>query len=221
MGEYKIVYKAKLTDDIYSLKTAYIVVEKGIAQKPDIPSYKRTGTSIVFDEISGAEYRLQDGVWQTSPVFENLITGKEYQFEIRMKETETNFASESIFVKVSTLAQANKPEIPSFTVESYRIVVEKIEGAEYRIGEYGVWQDSNIFEGLDADTEYIMYVRIKATEENLESEAVQFNFRTELPQKKTGCGTVVGVSTNFNLCITGLLLIVGCGFVCRKKKNKI
>ncbi len=53
----------------------------------------RTEHSIILTAISGYEYRLGDGAWQTSPVFEGLAFHTSYTFYQRIAATETHEAS--------------------------------------------------------------------------------------------------------------------------------
>ena len=57
------------------------------------------------------------------------------------------------------------PEPPAaptaVVVEAHRVVLETIEGAEYKCGD-GEWQKSTAFSGLDANTEYTFYARYYA-----------------------------------------------------------
>ncbi len=71
----------------------------------------KTSTSITLASISGAEYRLGTGAWQSSPVFTGLQPGTEYTFTIRIAETETALASaESQALTVTTyLSDAEIP----------------------------------------------------------------------------------------------------------------
>ncbi len=54
----------------------------------------RTTSSITLESVAGMEYRLGDGAWQDSPLFEDLETGGSYRFTRRVKETTLCCASE-------------------------------------------------------------------------------------------------------------------------------
>lgn len=64
------------------------------------------------------------------------------------------------------------------------IVLVKREGYEYRINN-GEWQDSPGFYNLKEDTEYVLYQRIKETEDEYASEATQLRARTLAPVHNT------------------------------------
>ncbi|MEG1706207.1 MAG: hypothetical protein RR291_01775, partial [Clostridia bacterium] len=43
------------------------------------------------------------------------------------------------------------------------IVFNMVEGAEYSVDKGKTWQDSNVFNKLDSDTNYVCVIRMKAT----------------------------------------------------------
>lgn len=66
---------------------------------------------------------------------------------------------------------AEPPAAPKIeTVTDTKIVLVKQDGCEYSINGTD-WQDSNVFDGLRANTEYVVYSRVKATEGVLASSA--------------------------------------------------
>ena len=64
------------------------------------------------------------------------------------------------------------PEAPtqapstSETPTTNTITLTPYDDCEYRIAPNGTWQDSNVFEGLDPDTEYTFEIRVKADADN-------------------------------------------------------
>lgn len=61
---------------------------------PPPPTLKtKTSTSITLNEIAGAEYRLENGEWQDSLVFNGLAPNSSYNVYARMKETGTHCVS--------------------------------------------------------------------------------------------------------------------------------
>ncbi len=78
------------------------------------------------------------------------------------------------------------PEVPtttpttSTTPTSDTITLTYYEGCEYRIAPDGQWQDSNVFTGLEAGTEYTFEIRVKADADNniREGEAVTITVST-------------------------------------------
>jgi len=55
----------------------------------------KTFNSITLNTISGAEYRIDSGAWQSSTLFDNLTPATQYEFEARMAET-TNYSASPI-----------------------------------------------------------------------------------------------------------------------------
>ena len=62
--------------------------EKTEQTAPAVPTLKdRTYTSITLNTIEGAQYRCNDGAWQTTPEFTGLTAGTTYTFEAYYPET--------------------------------------------------------------------------------------------------------------------------------------
>lgn len=101
------------------------------------------------------------------------------------------------------------PEIESVTGSS--ITVKAIDGAEYRLGADGTWQTSNVFEGLDASTEYTVYVRYAETDTHYASGPVSVTATTteQAAGKGCGCGSDLnGSAWPFGLLLVGLAAVV-------------
>ena len=83
--------------------------EKTERTAPAVPTLKdRTYTSITLNTIEGAQYRCNDGAWQTSPKFTGLTAGTTYTFEAYYPETDTYKASPaSEKVEFSTLRHSS------------------------------------------------------------------------------------------------------------------
>ena len=102
------------------------------------------------------------------------------------------------------------PQSVSTSITDTAITVELIENAEYSL-DGKVWQDSNIFFGLQPAQEYTVYIRIKATADTPASEPTQVNVTTDkstqqVPQVTTPESTadsiifehIVGVEYSIN-----------------------
>lgn len=77
---------------VNSAETA--TVTKAEYSTPAAPALaSKTDTTITLATITGAEYRMDGGAWQTSPMFTGLTVRKSYSFTTRMKETNTYYAS--------------------------------------------------------------------------------------------------------------------------------
>ena len=63
------------------------------APKPTVAAV--TSTSVTLNAVSGCEYRVGNGAWQTSPLFEGLSPATSYVFYQRYAETSSAFAGGS------------------------------------------------------------------------------------------------------------------------------
>ncbi|GHU72568.1 hypothetical protein FACS189413_15820 [Bacteroidia bacterium] len=71
-----------------------LTVQKGTQTAPAAPvSSSITEASITLTAITGAEYSMDEGVWQTSPAFTGLTPGTAYTFQARLAETADYLAS--------------------------------------------------------------------------------------------------------------------------------
>ena len=134
---------------------------------PNAPTIKsKTYNSITLKENSGCEYKMDNGEWQDSNVFENLNHNATYTFYQRVKETDISYASEvslgtAITTNKKSVSTPNAPILEKKTTNS--VTLKKIVGCEY--SKDGVkWQSSNVFSGLKAETEYTFYQRLAETE---------------------------------------------------------
>lgn len=87
-------------------------------EAPVLPTLKdRTYTSITLNNIEGAQYRCNDGAWQTSPEFTGLTAGTTYTFEAYYPETADCKASPtSGKVEFSTLRHSSSSSNPTYSV---------------------------------------------------------------------------------------------------------
>ena len=85
---------------------------------PAAPTLKdRTYTSITLNTIEGAQYRCNDGAWQTTPEFTGLTAGTTYTFEAYYPETADCKASPtSGAVEFSTLRHSSSSSNPTYSV---------------------------------------------------------------------------------------------------------
>ena|GEM_PF-5751800 len=62
--------------------------------EPEAPTLKgKTKDSVKLNDIPNAEYRCDNGAWQSSTIFSGLKPNTTYKFYTRMKETDTQHAS--------------------------------------------------------------------------------------------------------------------------------
>lgn len=132
----------------------------------------KTATSVTLNTITGAEYRVGSGAWQSSPTFTGLSVNTEYTFYARMAETSTHLASPSstgTVIRTNKLAGPAAPSAPTTgSKTATSVTLNTIAGAEYRVGS-GAWQSSPEFTGLSPNTEYVFYARIAETGSNYAS----------------------------------------------------
>ena len=87
------VTTANCSGSVTSAETA--VVSKATQTAPAAPTSEFiTYHSITLKEISGCEYRMSSGAWQTSTTFDGLTPETTYSFEARKAETATHLASD-------------------------------------------------------------------------------------------------------------------------------
>ncbi len=159
-------------DFVGTLTSASVAVTKTTVQLPNAPVVAdKTNTSVTLVSKTGYEYSKDKITWQTSPVFTGLSAATEYTFYQRIKETDTTFASTaSNGTKVMTLKNTvSAPEAPVvIDVTNTTVTLKKIAGYEYSLDGLS-WQNSNVFTGLNAFTEYSFCQRIAETVDNYAS----------------------------------------------------
>jgi hypothetical protein len=86
------VTAANCTGSVTSPATA--AVTKATQTAPAAPTLaSKTHNSITLAAITGAEYRINGGAWQTATLFGGLQPETQYSFEARLAETATHLAS--------------------------------------------------------------------------------------------------------------------------------
>ena len=157
-------------------KAFSIVIDKADQTAPAVPTVaSKDSASITLNTISGAEYRLDTGAWQDSPVFAGLSPNTGYTFYARLKETVTHYASpESPALAEATNratgAAVSAPTVASKTATSVILnaVTAPANGqpVEYAVSTSntapaGGWQDDLTFNGLFPNTEYFFFACAK------------------------------------------------------------
>ena len=118
-------------------------------------------------------YRLEKGLWQTSPTFTGLEPNRQYAVYRMLRATSEAYESpESDALMVTTLkAPAPVPAAPEIHyIDSFTVILVEQPGYQYRI-EGGDWQDSPEFGGLLPNQSYTFYCRTVETDTMLESES--------------------------------------------------
>lgn len=146
--------------------------ESAIPEPPTLNS--RTATSITLNSVEGCEYS-NDGInWQWSNTFSGLNCATEYTFYQRYAKTDTAHAGKSsagATFKTDKGTQS-KPSAPSLSSKTHNSVTLYEKYANYEYSRDGVnWQTSNVFNGLEAETNYMFYQRKAETNTYYASEA--------------------------------------------------
>ena len=141
---------------------------------PDAPTIQSvTSSSITLTPVDGCEYSKDGITWQSSNVFTGLSCGTEYTFYQRYKETSSTLvgkSSEGTTCKTDkgTQTAPTKPSLSSKTHNS--VTLTKVNGYEYSMDGIN-WQKSNVFTGLNPETNYLFYQRKAETDTHYESVA--------------------------------------------------
>ena len=96
-------YTGSLTDT-----TAAVTKADGPAAPSTLSATAQTDTSVTLNQIPGAQYRVGSGEWQDSHEFASLSPATQYSFSARIKETETQLASE-----ITTITVYTRPSAPA------------------------------------------------------------------------------------------------------------
>ncbi|MBQ0083561.1 MAG: leucine-rich repeat protein, partial [Clostridiales bacterium] len=161
---------------------------------PGAPTLEsRTQNSITLTAVTGCEYSKNGVYWQASPVFTGLYCSTEYTFYQRYAETQTTYAGESsIGAKFSTeKGPASTPSAPTLVSKTdTTVTLRKINGYEYS-NDCENWQESNVFTGLNPNTNYFFYQRKAENEQYFASPASDsLIVKTDKSTGRTISGTV-------------------------------
>ena len=98
------IFRTKSTDISFASEKTYVSAVNGILEASAVQLERTRPTSITLVAIEGAEYRLANGEWQDSNVFENLTFGQEIEIFVRLKANGSIYSSNevSIIVKVGS-----------------------------------------------------------------------------------------------------------------------
>ncbi len=162
------------TDTDKNGKTVKEIYYAKYPAKPAAPTESsKTDTTVTLTAVSGYEYKMNDGEWQTSNIFTGLSPATQYSFYQRVAETNSAYASASSDALVVTTDKST-PAKPSAPTEASKtdttITLTKVDGYEY--SKDGItWQTSNIFTDLSPATQYSFYQRVAATDSSYASES--------------------------------------------------
>ncbi len=174
---YSFYQRIKRTNTHYESATSeplVVTTYKSTVAKPSAPTLAdKTDTTVTLTAKSGYEYKKDNGEWQDSNVFGGLSPNTTYNFYQRIKETDTNYASESsvAFTVTTNKSAVTKPSAPTLSNKTdFTVTLVATDGYEYS-KDGTIWQDSNVFSGLSPNTTYNFYQRVKETDTNYASES--------------------------------------------------
>ena len=149
------------TDYVASNAFDVEVLQSQAAPASPVP-LKKTSTSITIKAVANCEYKINDGEWVNTAVFENLEPETTYTIYARYKYVAGKYyASEASEVTLSTLkaskGTAATPVLKDKTNNSITVVAE--EGAEYSIDKGATWNKTGIFTNLKANNKYEIIAR--------------------------------------------------------------
>lgn len=148
-----------------------------------------TASMAILEHQEGYEYLVSDDNttigWQSSNVFDTLCASSEYHVRQRLAgKPET--ASEPLAIRTKDRTPCSLSPVAPIVDERRMdcIVLVEREGYEYRMND-GQWQSSGGFYSLTADTEYVLYQRIKETADEFASAPTELRVKTCAPLENT------------------------------------
>ncbi len=220
---YRVYFRSKATDSAFYSEENYLTVrtlgKKATVSASDI-TLNYVGTRIEFD---GSLIEVNTNAAFTGT---NITSGTEITPSMtlyaRFKADAENVAGDVYTIVVA--ARPSAPQNVTYTATKHSITVNAVERAEYRLGDGdgAEWQDSNVFQGLAAGTEYVIYVRIAANTDAFASEETFITAETETDKpQKGGCRGTLGAALSGDVLLVALSVTAGASlFVFRNKKKR-
>ena len=111
-------FRLKATSDSFAGEVFDLVVDARRELTEQLVLVSTTNTSITVNSVEGAEYRLSDTVWQDSPTFDYLKEGDTVVVYMRLKGSNTIFASNEVMLEVVVGTMPEAPVTPEVTPEA-------------------------------------------------------------------------------------------------------
>ena len=139
------------------------------APAASIGNYTGNGTAFTYTipSADGAEYRMDNGIWQDSPVFADITPLSGHIFSIRMKETATHEAGAAADTGLITFHKLDGRLAPALTYTitggdfPKTVAVTAVDGAEYQFNGGG-YQAANTYVSNHGE-EVVLMIRQEAT----------------------------------------------------------
>ncbi len=167
--EYNFYQRVAETDVAYasaSSSALLVLTDKSTPTKPSAPTLStKTDTTVTLTKITGYEYKMDNGSWQSSNVFSGLSSYSMHTFYQRVAATSSSYASASssalsVTTNKSTPAKPSAPTLSSKTATT--VTLTNFVGYEYKMDDGG-WQSSNYFSGLVPNSSHYFYQRVAET----------------------------------------------------------
>ena len=165
---YTIYVRIAETDSYGSGDTRAVNIQtKKNSKTPNL--LRAENTKITLEYNYGYKYKINNGVWQTSNIFDGLSPGTSYTLYQLNATNDEYGTSQPIYVMTKTQptpiipSEYQTPTVQMENVKNNSIKLNSISGYEYRI-ENGAWQSSSTFNNLQPYTEYVFYQRIAETD---------------------------------------------------------
>lgn len=169
--------------------------------------------------LSGVEWRSEDPNVATVDANGKITAVSEGQTRVFACANDGQFV-DSIVVCVTAKGaqQAPSPEISADITES-GFILHGPEGAEYSIDGGKTWQ-GGVFTGLEADTGYTIWIRMRETEELATSEAVSIQLRTSAVPAEKGADYGWYIGGGAAVLVVGLSAVAIVAVKRRKNNTK-
>ena len=117
VGDYTIFVSGGVSSNYYIIyQFGTLTITKAPQDTPEAPTLEsKTTTSITLNIVSGCEYNINGGTWQSSPTFAGLTPNTSYTFTQRKAETMNHFASEA---SAPAIFSTDETTVPIYTIIS-------------------------------------------------------------------------------------------------------
>ncbi|MBQ7977268.1 MAG: leucine-rich repeat protein [Clostridia bacterium] len=169
------------------------------AEIPAISVIEINSSSITFNEIEGVEYSIDNGSnWQVDSTFLGLNPATTYTVLARFAETATHYVGDANSITITTeKTEQTAPVIECVEVTTDSITVTALENAEYSLDGV-IWQDCNVFNGLNPATTYTIFAHYKETQTQLQSPNAEISITTDKTVNESTVDTKDVAIMNFN-----------------------